>query len=194
MAIINSLCVYCGSKTGAIEEYSTLASDIGKILAERNIKLIYGGGSVGMMGILAKSVINNGGEVVGVIPKHLDDIELTFDQASEIHVVPNMHARKKMMFELSDGFLVLPGGLGTLEEAIEVMTWAQMRLHEKPIVLLNHGGYWNPLIVMIRTMVKMKFSTKDCFKTFEVVSDVKEIMPRLDDAADPWLESESHLF
>lgn len=194
MAEIKSLCVYCGSRDGATPGYARIAREIGKIMAQRNIKLIYGGGSVGMMGHMARTVIAEGGHVVGIIPGHLDSREVTYEQCSELHVVNSMHERKKMMFDLADGFLVLPGGVGTLEEMVEVGTWRQLRLHEKPIVVLNVSGFWRPLIQMFNQMVQQKFAGNELQDIFKIVNTVEEVMDAFDNADDPWLESESSLF
>ncbi len=194
MAEIKSLCVYCGSRDGATPGYARIAREIGKILAERGISLVYGGGSVGMMGHMARSVLAEGGHVIGIIPSHLDEKEITFEKCSELHVVGSMHTRKKMMFDMADGFLVLPGGVGTMEEMVEVGTWRQLRLHEKPIVVLNISGFWKPFIQMLNIMVQQQFAGDELQDIFKIVSTVDEVMPAFDDADDPWLESESSLF
>ncbi len=193
MADIKSLCIYCGSRDGLGTGYARLAREIGRIMAERKIRIIYGGGSVGTMGHLARSALAAGGEVVGVIPTALDDTEIAFEGCTELHVVSNMHKRKKMMFDLADAILVLPGGIGTLEEMIEVLTWRQLRMHEKPIVLLNTGGFWKPLLLMIQQMVNQEFAGKEVSEMFSIVNEAEEIMPLLDAAEDPWLDSESDL-
>lgn len=194
MAEIKSLCVYCGSRDGATPGYTRIAREIGKILAQRGISLVYGGGSVGMMGHMARAVLAEGGKVVGVIPGHLDEKEVTFEQCSELHVVGSMHARKKMMFELSDGYLVLPGGVGTLEEMIEVGTWRQFRLHEKPIIVLNISGFWKPLIQMLNLMSQQGFAGEELKEIFTFVNTVEEVMPAFDEAEDPWLQSDTSQF
>jgi uncharacterized protein (TIGR00730 family) len=193
MANIKSLCVFCGSQDGLGTGYARLAREIGRIMAERKISVIYGGGSVGTMGHLARSALAAGGEVVGVIPTALDDSEIAFEGCTELHVVSNMHQRKKMMFDLADAVLVLPGGVGTLELMIEVITWRQMRMHEKPIILLNTGGFWKPLFLMFQQMVNQEFASKEISEMFSVVNEAEEIMPLLDAAEDPWLDSESDL-
>lgn len=149
MTPISSLCVYCGSSRGANPIFMPLAKDLGRELAERNIRLVYGGGRVGLMGACADGVMAHGGEVIGIIPQHLQDREIGHNGLTELKVVDNMHTRKRMMFDLSDAFCVLPGGLGTLEELFEVVTWRQLGMHDKPIIVLNLDGYWDNLIGII---------------------------------------------
>jgi len=194
MAEISSMCVYCGSRDGKGLGYAKLAREVGKMMAENDIKLVYGGGSVGTMGHIARAVLGAGGHVTGVIPSSLDSREITFEQCSELHVVGNMHERKKMMFDLADAFLVLPGGIGTLEEMVEVMTWRQLRMHEKPIIVLNAVGYWTPFLQLLNQMIDQEFANGDVNYLYSLVETIDEIMPVLDEADDPWLESESNLF
>jgi len=194
MAEIKRLFVYCGSRDGATPGYTRIAREIGKILAERGISLVYGGGSVGMMGHMARSVLAEGGHVIGIIPSYLDDKEITFEKCSELHVVGSMHKRKKLMFDLADGFLVLPGGVGTFEEMVEVATWRQMRMHEKPIVIIKISGLWKPFIKMLNIMVKQQFADEELKDIFKIVNSVDEVMHAFDEAEDPWLDSDSSLF
>src|SRR4051794_11705814 len=139
------ICVFCGSSTGTDPVYAEQAAALGKLLAERGIGLVYGGASVGIMGVVADAALAAGGEVIGVIPQHLMRVEIAHDGLSELHVTADMHERKAKMAELSDGFLALPGGAGTLEELAEVWTWAQLGLHRKPIGLVDVAGYYRPL-------------------------------------------------
>ncbi len=140
------LCVYCGSSPGKDKDYAEAASELAEVLVQYNIGLVYGGSCRGMMGQLADAVLAGGGEVEGVIPKSLLEKEVAHDGLTAMHVVDSMHARKSMMAVLSDGFIAMPGGLGTLEEIIEVLTWAQLQFHEKPCGLLNVNGYFNHLL------------------------------------------------
>ncbi len=140
------LCVYCGSNAGKNKDYADAARELAEVLVQFNIGLVYGGSSKGMMGLLADAVLAGGGGVDGVIPKSLLEKELAHDGVSEMHVVDSMHARKSMMAVLSDGFIALPGGYGTLEEIIEMLTWAQLQFHDKPCGLLNVNGYFNHLL------------------------------------------------
>lgn len=140
------ICVFCGSRTGALPEYQAVAQAVGVALAQRQITLVYGGGNVGLMGILADAVLRHGGTAIGVIPRALVHREVAHTQLSELCVVGSMHERKQQMADLSDGFIALPGGIGTLEEFTEIFTWAQLGLHLKPCGLLNVAGYYDRLI------------------------------------------------
>ena len=147
--MMDSLCVFCGSASGSRPVYKEVASQLGRMLAERNIRLVYGGGKVGMMGAVADAVLAARGEVIGVIPGALVDRELAHHGVNELIVVDSMHQRKAKMAELSDGFLALPGGFGTLEELFEVVTWAQLGFHRKPCALLNVEGFFDALLAML---------------------------------------------
>ncbi len=144
-----SICVFCGSAAGRLPAYARTADALGRILAERSIELVYGGGNVGLMGILADSALSAGGRVTGVIPRGLADRELAHHGVSELHVVDSMHARKALMAARADAFIALPGGIGTFEELFEMLTWNQLRLHAKPCGLLDTEGYWQPLLAML---------------------------------------------
>ncbi|MBK5911753.1 Rossman fold protein, TIGR00730 family [Rhodothalassium salexigens] len=143
------LCVYCGSRDGQQPAYLEAARALGRLLAERGIGLVYGGASIGVMGTLANAVLDGGGEAIGVIPRALDDREVGHRGLTELHVVETMHERKNIMSVLSDGFVALPGGLGTFEELFEVWTWAQLGVHRKPVGLLNAGGFYDPLLAFL---------------------------------------------
>lgn len=143
------VCVFCGSSTGASPVYREAATALGRLLAERGVGVVFGGGRVGLMGALADGALACGGEVVGVIPGPLRTRELAHPGVSTMHVVPTMHARKALMNELSDAFVALPGGFGTFDELFEVVTWAQLGIHEKPIGLLNVGGYFDALLALV---------------------------------------------
>ncbi|WP_199590165.1 TIGR00730 family Rossman fold protein [Bremerella cremea] len=147
--MMDSLCVFCGSASGSRPVYTEVASELGRLLAQRKIRLVYGGGKVGMMGAVADAVLAAGGEVVGVIPGALVERELAHHGVNELIVVDSMHQRKAKMAELSDGFLALPGGFGTLEELFEVVTWAQLGFHHKPCGLLNVAGFFDALLAML---------------------------------------------
>ena len=146
---IRSLCVFCGSSFGNRPEYSAAAAEVGRLLAERGIRLVYGAGNVGLMGILADAALAAGGEAIGVIPQMLVDRELAHRGLSELRIVGSMHQRKALMAELSDAFIALPGGLGTLEELCEVLTWAQLGIHHKPVGCLNVQGYFDGLFQLL---------------------------------------------
>jgi uncharacterized protein (TIGR00730 family) len=143
---MNSICVYCGSSPGRLPVYLQAARQLGEAIAARDLKLVYGGASVGLMGEVARAALERGGKVTGVIPKALADQEVAFLELDDLYVVETMHARKALMAELSDGFITLPGGMGTLEEFFEVLTWAQLGIHRKPCGLLNIQGYFDQLL------------------------------------------------
>ncbi len=140
------ICVYCGSSSGVHKGYADAARELADVLVRHDIELVYGGASVGSMGILADAVLGNGGKVHGVIPQMLEDKEIAHQNLTELHIVASMHARKSMMAALSDGFIAMPGGFGTLEEIIEVLTWGQLKFHDKPCGLLNVRGYFDKLL------------------------------------------------
>ncbi len=183
MSKINALCVYCGSSPGTDPAFIEAARAFGKILAENEIRLIYGGGSVGLMGALAHAVLDHGGEVTGVIPEFLTKRERPRRLRQELVVTPDMHARKRTMFERADGFVALPGGLGTLEEVVEQLTWAQLGRHKKPILIANIGGYWDPLLALVEHMRKVKFVPAALDVDFLAVKRVEDILPKLRQAA-----------
>jgi len=176
---IKSVCVYCGSRMGNKPYYKALAKTMGKLIADHQMQLVYGAGSIGLMGVVARAASENGADVVGIIPEHLDAIEITQDGLAELHVTDNMHERKKMMFDRSDAFIVLPGGLGTLDETMEMMTWAQLSLHKKPIVLVNYEDFWTPLVELIRHVVDDGFANKDHADLITVVSSAEEAISYL---------------
>lgn len=151
------LAVYCGSSFGASEKYKEAAIGLGKELAKRNITLVYGGSSNGLMGAVADTVLNESGKAIGVIPKLLEEREIAHKGLTELHTVETMHERKAKMMDLADGFIVLPGGTGTLEEFFEVFTWGQIGLHKKPCGLLNIEHYYDPLIHLFDHMIEQKF-------------------------------------
>lgn len=150
---IKTVCVYCGSRTGNKQLYQNQAAELGQRIAQAGLSLVYGGGSIGLMGVVARAASEHGADVVGIIPHHLDDVEITQEGLSELHLTDDMHQRKKMMFERSDAFIVLPGGLGTLDETLEMMTWAQLSLHSKPIIIVNSNNYWSPLLELVEHVV-----------------------------------------
>jgi uncharacterized protein (TIGR00730 family) len=151
------ICVFCGSSPGAKPEYGEAARQLGLALVERGIELVYGGGRIGLMGQIARTVLEAGGKVIGVIPRQLVERELAFTQASELRVVGSMHERKALMAELADGFIALPGGLGTIEELFEVLTWAQLGIHRRPCGLLDVAGYYRPLMEFVDHAVQEQF-------------------------------------
>jgi uncharacterized protein (TIGR00730 family) len=160
MPTINSLCVYCGSSPGRLEAYALAAVSLAEALVRRNIRLVYGGAGIGIMGILADNVLKLGGQAVGVIPKALAHKEVVHQNLTELHITQSMHERKMLMAELADGFVALPGGIGTLEELFEIWTWAQLGFHNKPCGLLNVAGYYDLLIGFLDHALTEQFVKK----------------------------------
>ena len=183
MSTINSICVYCASGPGTNPAFMEAAKKFGRILAENNIRLVYGGGSVGLMGELAESVLDHGGSVTGVIPDFLVNREHMLLRVQERVVTPDMHGRKRVMFERADAFVALPGGVGTLEELVEQLTWAQLGRHKKPIMILNISGFWDPLCVLLEQMEKLDFIRANLPINLLVADRVEEILPKLFEAA-----------
>jgi hypothetical protein len=157
VAALSSACVFCGSNGGADPIYLERAAEVGRSLAERGIRLVYGGGKVGMMGAVADAALAVGGDVVGVIPQQIFDLEIGHQGLADLRVVGSMHERKALMADLADAFIALPGGIGTFEELFEVYTWAQLGLHRKPLGLLDVAGYFGPLEAMLDHAVEQRF-------------------------------------
>ena len=181
---INALCVYCGSNEGTDPAFAKTAQDFGRILAQGGIRLVYGGGSIGLMGVLATSVLAHGGEVTGVIPEFLTVAERPQRLAQELIVTRDMHERKRTMFERADAFVALPGGLGTLEELVEQMTWAQLGRHKKPILVANINGFWDPLLALVVHMRALGLVPPPAKGVNLLVAErVEDILPKLREAA-----------
>ena len=179
MSDLRNICVYCGSSPGTDPDFVAAASHFGKILAENRIGLVYGGGSTGLMGALAQAVHAHGGEVVGVIPEFLRMRERMFKLAREIVVTQDMHERKRIMFERADAFVALPGGIGTLEELVEQLTWAQLGRHKKPILIVNLKGYWDGLIELFDHMNRLGFIHAAGLLSYHACERVEDILPTL---------------
>ena len=173
---IKRICVYCGSSPGKSPAYITAAKQLASVLSERGIGLVYGGATVGVMGAIADAVLEAGGEAIGVIPKSLAVKELAHENLSELHVVASMHERKAMMAELSDGFVALPGGWGTLEEIFEILTWAQLGFHDKPCGLLNIDGYYDGLIGFLENSFEQQFVNELCRPMLMTARDPKDLL------------------
>jgi uncharacterized protein (TIGR00730 family) len=184
-ANLRNICVYCGSGSGRNPAFAEAARDFGKILAAAEIGLVYGGGSLGLMGEIARSVIRHGGRVTGIIPAFLSAREHMLLEAHELVVVDNMHQRKHLMFLKSDAFVAMPGGLGTLEEFVEQLTWSQLEQHQKPIVLTNIDGYWNSLLSQFERMREEGFIRRGLELHLEVVDRVDAIIPAITGALVP---------
>ncbi|MFI4939325.1 MAG: TIGR00730 family Rossman fold protein [Burkholderiales bacterium] len=175
---MKSLCVYCGSSSGLTPHYAEAARGLAQALVERNIALVYGGGNVGLMGVIANEVMRLGGQATGVIPTALLNMEVGHRSLSHLHVVDNMHERKAMMAELSDGFIAMPGGIGTLEELFEVLTWSQLGFHDKPIGILNVGGYYDALLGFMQHMVMQGFLKTQHASLLSVESEASALLNR----------------
>ena len=180
---IKTVCVYCGSGPGSSPRFVEAALALGKIFAENDIRLVYGGGSVGLMGAVAKSTLDHGGLVTGIIPDFLRSRENMLTRVQEMIVTPDMHERKRLMFEHSDAFVALPGGVGTLEELVEQMTWQQLGRHTKPVLLANIDGFWEPLIALLAHMRETEFIRATMDIDILKAERVEDIVPRLRAAA-----------
>jgi uncharacterized protein (TIGR00730 family) len=183
MGLIGSVCVYCGSSSGRRPAFEEAARTFGKILAENGVRLVYGGGGLGIMGALAASVLAHGGQVTGIIPSFLVEREHTLEMVQEHIVTRNMHERKQLMFDHADGFVALPGGIGTLEELVEQLTWVQLGRHAKPVVIANLGGYWDPLLAMMEHMGREGFVRKSAEVPYHIAQSVDDILPMMEEAA-----------
>jgi uncharacterized protein (TIGR00730 family) len=190
MSFDTSLCVYCGSGLGVDSRHREAARDLGRLLAQRRIRLIYGGARIGLMGTLADAALAAGGEVVGIIPGHLDKTELGHRGATELIVVDSMHRRKYMMFELSDAFAMLPGGLGTLDETFEMLTWRKLGLHDKPIFLVDIAGYWQSLLALVDHVIAQGFAAPTDRDLYKVVSTVEDLVAAAESAPRPRLAAQ----
>ncbi|MFW6077925.1 MAG: TIGR00730 family Rossman fold protein [Hyphomicrobiales bacterium] len=173
----HTICVYCGSGCGRDPGYVTAARQLGHDMAKAEIGLVYGGGSLGLMGEVAKSTLAAGGRVTGVIPDFLVQRERMLTEVNELIVTANMHERKMTMFENADGFVALPGGMGTLEELVEISTWAQLGRHNKPIILANIAGYWDPFLTLLEHMREQQFIRAGLEIHIEVVKQAEDIVP-----------------
>jgi uncharacterized protein (TIGR00730 family) len=182
------VCVFCGSSAGANSQYAALAQRLGGILAQRGLGLVYGGGNVGLMGRLADAVLKAGGHVIGVIPQSLVDLEVAHAGLPDLRVVASMHERKALMADLADGFIALPGGIGTLEEFCEILTWAQLGLHRKPCGLINVAGYFDHLMAFLDHAVGERFFRPEHRSMVLVDADPETLLDRLDTYRPPQLE------
>lgn len=192
---MQSLCVYCGASTGADPQFVEAAQVLGQTVAQRDIRLVYGGGSVGLMGEVANAALNAGGKVTGVIPEALWKREVGHPGLTEISVVPTMHARKAQLIDLSDAFVALPGGFGTLDELFEVLTWQQIGYHHKPVGLLNIAGYYDSLLSFIQQALSQGFVRGAHVESLIVDTDVGRLIDRLSQSqpvhVDRWIKHEA---
>lgn len=181
MNTLNKICVFCGSSDGNDLAITDAAKKLGEIFAERSITLVYGAAKIGVMGTIAQSVLENNGKVIGIIPNFLKKKEVVHLGLTELITTQNMHERKMKMQEASDGFIALPGGMGTLEELFEIITWLQLGLHQKPIGLLNVNNFYNDLINMLETMVRKGFLSIDNYQLLLVDSDPSQLIKKMED-------------
>src|SRR6185437_16188061 len=179
LSAIRGVCVYCGSGKGLNSAYAVAARKLGKALADHNIRLVYGGGSLGLMGEVARATLGAGGKVTGIIPDFLGAREMMLKDVDELIVVENMHMRKQLMFDRADAFVALPGGIGTLEELVEQLTWSQLGRHEKPIVVANIEGFWDPFLKLLDHMTNETFIRAGLPVHVTVVDTVEEILPAI---------------
>ena len=189
---MRSVCVFCGSNPGTRPEYRAAAEATGELIARSGIRLVFGGGAIGLMGAVAAAAMRAGGEVVGVIPAALDRREIANRAVTELHIVDTMHERKAMMAELSDGFVALPGGLGTFEELFEVWTWAQLGIHAKPVGLLNAAGFYDPLLTFLASAADEGFLRPEHLDLLVAETEPAALIEQMRDHRPPpvekWLE------
>jgi uncharacterized protein (TIGR00730 family) len=182
MTNFSSVCVYCGSSFGTDPVYEAAAMRLGQLIADAGLRLVYGGGSVGLMGAVARSTLDAGGHVTGIIPHFLEEREEMLKNSDELIVTTNMHERKQLMFQKADAFIALPGGVGTLEEAVEMMTWAQLGQHRKPILIANINGFWSPLLELLDHMRTQGFIRPDSEVPYLVAKRIDDTIPMLMEA------------
>lgn len=192
---MKSVCVYCGSANGARPVYAEAARAFGRALVEHDLALVYGGGKVGLMGVIADEVMKSGGRAIGIIPELLVNKEVGHKGLTELHIVPDMHHRKKMMADLSDAFVAMPGGAGTLEELFEAYTWAQLGYHEKPVAVLNIEGFYDPLMAMLKHTVAEGFMKQSLLNLLQVntnpVALIEQLKAYQPVANDKWADHRS---
>jgi uncharacterized protein (TIGR00730 family) len=179
MSAIRSLAVFCGSRVGLNPAYAEAGRLLGHGMAKAGIRLVYGGGRIGIMGVVADAVLEGGGTVLGVIPEFLTQLEVAHQGVQQMVVTDSMHVRKTRLYQESDAFLTMPGGLGTFDETLEVITWRQLRLHDKPILLCNVAGWAEPMVAMVEHAIAQGFADPACRELFEVVPDVPALLDRL---------------
>lgn len=179
MAILRSVCVYCGSGPGSNPAFGEAAVTLGRAMAAADIRLIYGGGSVGLMGTVARAVLGSGGKVTGIIPRFLQGRERKMEDLTETILTDDMHQRKMLMFEHADAFVALPGGVGTLEEVVEQITWAQLGRHRKPVLIGNIDGFWDSLVTLLEAMRAQGFIRREMDVSYFVARTAEEIVPML---------------
>jgi hypothetical protein len=185
MRKLASVCVFCGSRPGNDPAYAAEAELLGRALARAEVRLVFGGASIGIMGTIARAVLAHSGKVTGVIPHFLKEIEVPLEGVSERVLTKTMHERKQIMFDRSDAFVILPGGIGTLEETFEMLTWRQLNRHDKPIVIVDVNGYWTPLVELVEHSVERGFASASVLHLLQVVPTASEVLPAIERALAP---------
>ena len=176
---LKTICVYCGSRKGAVPLYEAKAKEFAKLLGHHRLNLVYGGGGIGIMGVIASEALHYNVKVTGIIPEFLRFTEQGMSGLTDLIVTKTMHERKQKMAELSDGFVIFPGGLGTLDEFFEILTWKQLKLHQKPIVIYNCDGYWDELVILLQAMIAKGFADQSHLHHVKIVTQLDEIYPAL---------------
>lgn len=179
MAYPSTVCVFCGASNNVASQYLEIGRVMGEKMAQNQMRLIYGGGDCGVMGAIANSVMANGGKVTGVFPESLKNIENEHQSLTEIIIVETMHQRKEIMYQRSKAFVIFPGGFGTMDEMFEILTWKQLKLHEKPIIIMNHNGYWDHLVALMENIVENGFAAEEVKSYYRVVKTLDELMAAL---------------
>ncbi len=187
MADLRALCVYCGSSEGVEQRHVEAAAALGKAAAERGVRIVFGGGRVGLMGVLADAALAAGGAVTGIIPRHLMALEVGHEAIDDLRVVATMHERKMLMCDISDAFCVLPGGFGTLDETFEIVTWRQLQLHDKPVVLVNLAGFWDPLVALLEHQAAAGYVRPAHLGLLQVVDSIEAVFATVAAAPQPTL-------
>jgi len=177
---LRRICVYCGSSTGTRPEYRQAAEELGRLLVERGYGLVFGGGGIGLMGVIADTVLAGGGEVIGVIPHGLEVREVAHQRCTEMRVVASMHERKALMSELASAFIAMPGGFGTLEELFEMITWAQLGIHDHPVGILDAGGYWSRLIALLEHGITEGFIRPEMRRLYVARATARELLDAIE--------------
>ena len=185
----SAICVFCGSRSGNNPSFSAEAAKLGTMLAEKNIRLVYGGGDIGLMGVVVRAVLESGGNATGVIPKFLLEYEVGNPEVDEFIPVETMHERKAIMFDRSDAFVVLPGGIGTLDETIEITTWKQLRQHSKPIIIVNIDGCWDSMVNLFDSVIDAGFAHSSIKELITVVDSVDDVFEAIANAPEPKKET-----
>jgi uncharacterized protein (TIGR00730 family) len=194
VAEIKSICVFCGASTGNDPHYRKQAERLGTLIADAGIRLVFGGGKAGLMGAVADGALSSGGEVIGVIPDYLKEREHGHPNLSRLEIVDSMHSRKQSMFDLADGFVTLPGGVGTLDETFEIVTWKQLRMHDKPIVVVDLDGYWKHFDDMVGAAVDHGFASARTRTLYAIVPTVDEVLTALTEMPSQPIETDSARF